>query len=75
MVPGQGTTSACTTGRQNVNIQLIHYFSSHPVTFGFWISSPQDYITCNLAKKMTDHSLFQFQTGTGPAAHAISDTE
>ena len=52
---------------------LIHYFSSHPATFGIQSSSPPDNITSNPASKKMDQSLSEFQTGIGAAAHATHD--
>ena len=49
--------------------KLIHYFSSHPAAFGFWVSTPPDNITLNSANRKTDQSLSDFQTGVGAAAH------
>ena len=55
--------------------KLIHYFSFHPVAFGFWASTPQDNISLNSANRKVDQSLSDFQTGLGAAAHATLDTE
>ena len=41
----------------------------------FQTSLPADNIILNPANKMTDHSLFDFQTGIAAAAHATLDTE
>ena len=54
---------------------LIHYFSSHPASFGFQASIPPDNITLNSANRKADQSLSDFQTGVGTAAHATLDTE
>ena len=55
--------------------KLIHYFSSHPVAFGFQASTPPDNITLNSANRKADQSLSDFQTGVGAAAHATFDME
>ena len=55
--------------------KLIHYFFSHPATFGFWASTPLDNITLNSANKKADQSLSDFQTGVGAAPHATNDME
>ena len=55
--------------------ELIHYFSSHPATFGFQAALPPDNITLNPANNRTDQSLSDFQTGFGAAAHATLDTQ
>ena len=55
--------------------KLIHYFSSHPAAFGFWASTPPDYISLNSANRKVDQSLSDFQTGLGAAAHATLHTE
>ena len=55
--------------------KLIHYFSSHPASFGFWSSTPLDNITLTSANRKGDQSLSELQTGVGAAAHAILDTE
>ena len=55
--------------------KLIHYFSSHPVAFGFWASTPPDNISLNSANRKVDQSLSDFQTGLGATAHATLDTE
>ena len=52
--------------------KLIHYFSSHPVAFGFWASTPRDNISLNSANRKADQSLSDFQTST---THATLDTE
>ena len=54
--------------------KLIHYFSSHPASFGFWASTPSDNIL-NSANRKADQSLTDFQIGVGAAAHATLDTE
>ena len=54
-------------GRQMSASKLIHYFSSHPVTFGFWTSLPPDNI-----RGLT--SLSDFEAGTGAAVHSTLDT-
>ena len=51
------------------------YFSSQPVAFGFWVSSPPDNISLNSTNRKADQSLSDFQTGVGAAAHAILDPE
>ena len=55
--------------------KLICYFSSHPVAFGFWSSTPLDNITLTLANRKADQSLSDLQTGVGAAVHATLDTE
>ena len=55
--------------------KLIHYFSSHPVAFGFQASTPPDNISLNSANREADQSLSDFQTGVGAATHATLDTE
>ena len=55
--------------------KLIHYFSNHPVAFGFQASSPPNNISMNAANKKTDQSPSDFQTGTGAAAHTTLQTE
>ena len=52
--------------------KLIHYFSSHPVVFGFQASSPLDNITL-LKRRLID--FLGFQTGIGESAFATLDTE
>ena len=37
--------------------KLIHYFSSHPATFGFRVSTPPDNIILNSANRKVDQSL------------------
>ena len=54
---------------------MIHYFSSHPTAFGFWSSTAPDNITLTPVNRKPDHSLSEFQTGIGAAAHATHDTE
>ena len=51
-----------------------HYFTSHPVAFGFWASSPPDSLSPESANKKTDQSLSAFQTDIGAAAHTTFDT-
>ena len=53
----------------------MHYFSSHPATFGFQASLPPGNITLNSANKRTDQSLPDFQAGIGTAAHASLDVD
>ena len=53
--------------------KLIHYFSSHPASFGFQASTPPDNITLNSDNRKADQSLSDFQTGVGAAAHATLD--
>ena len=55
--------------------KLICYFSSHAAAFGFWASTPPDYITLNSANRKADQSLSDFQSGVGAAAHATLDTK
>ena len=55
--------------------KLIHYFSSHPTTFGFWASTPPGNITLNSANRKADQSLTDFQNGVGAAAQATLDME
>ena len=55
--------------------KLIDYFSSHPVAFGFWASTPLDNITLNSANRKADQFLSDFQTGVDAAAHATLDME
>ena len=55
--------------------KLIHYFYSHPATFGFQASTPPDNISLNSANRKVHQSLSDFQTGIGAAAHATLDTE
>ena len=55
--------------------KLIHYFSSHPVAFGFWASTPSDNISLNSTNRKADQSLSNFQTGVGATAHATLDIE
>ena len=55
--------------------KLICYFSSHPVAFGFWSSSPPDNITLTSANRKADQFPSYFQTGSSAAAHATLDTE
>ena len=55
--------------------KLIHYFYSHPTTFGFLSSMPPDNITFTSANRKADQNLSDFQTGVGAAAHATLDTE
>ena len=55
--------------------KLIHYFSTHPVAFGFWASTPPDNISLNFANRKADQSLSDFQTGVGTTAHATLDTK
>ena len=50
--------------------KLIHYFSSHQASFGFWSSNPPDNITLNPANRKADQSHLEFQTGICAAAHA-----
>ena len=54
---------------------LICYFTSHLVAFGFRTSSPLDKITLNAASKKTDQRISDFWTGIGAVAHATLDTE
>ena len=67
LLPGlqAGKMSAC---------KFIHYFSSHPATFGF-CALPSDNITLNHANKRTNHSLSNFQTDIGAAIHATLHTK
>ena len=55
--------------------KLIHYFSSHPASFGFLTSTPPDNISLNFANRKADQSLSDFQTGFGAVAHATLDIE
>ena len=55
--------------------KLMHFFSSNPASCGFWASSSLGNITLNLAKKKSDQSLSDFQTGIGAAAHDMLDAE
>ena len=55
--------------------KMIHYFSSHHVTFGFWASSQLDNIILHASNKKADQSLSDFETGNCPAAHATLDKE
>ena len=55
--------------------KFIHYFSSHPETYGFWASLPPDSITLNPTNKRTDHRISDFQTGIGAGGHATLDTK
>ena len=55
--------------------KLIHYFSSHPVAFGFCASTPPDNISLNSANRKVDQSLSDFHTGVGATAHATLDKE
>ena len=55
--------------------KLIHYFSSHPVAFGFRVSTLPDNISLNSANRKVDQSLSDYQTGLGATAHATLDTE
>ena len=41
--------------------KLIHYFSSHPVAFGFRVSTPLDNISLNSANRKVDQSLSNFR--------------
>ena len=65
-VPQTGTMSAS---------KSIHCFSSQPAAFGFLVSLPPGNITLNIANRRNDHSLLDFQTGIGAAAHATLYTE
>ena len=55
--------------------KLIHYFSSHPATFGFQSSTPLGNITLTSSNRKADQSLSDLQTGVDAAAHATLDTE
>ena len=55
--------------------KLICYFSSHPAAFGFQSSTLPDNITLTSANRKGDHSLSDFQTGIGAAAHATLDMQ
>ena len=55
--------------------KLIHYFSSHPVAFGFQSSTPPDNITLTSANRKADQNISDFHTGVGAAPHATLDTE
>ena len=55
--------------------KLIRHISRHPAAFGFQASTPLDNITLNSANRKADHSLSDFQTGVGAAAHATLDIQ
>ena len=55
--------------------KFVYYFSSHPVAFGFWSSTPPDNITLHPANKEADQSLLAVQTCIGVAAHVTLDIE
>ena len=53
--------------------KLIHYFSGHPVVFGFLASLPPDNVTLNPASKRVDLSLSDWHCAP-MATHANLDT-
>ena len=55
--------------------KLICYFSSHPAAIGFWSSTSPDNITLTSSNRKADHSLSEFQTGIGAAAHVTHNME
>ena len=62
-------------GKQMLALKLIHCFSSHPLAFWFWSSSPPDNVTLNPTNMKADQSLPHFKTCIDVAAHATLDTE
>ena len=56
-------------------LKLIHYFTSHQVTFGFQAPSLSDDINLNAANKRTDCSLSDFQNGLVQLLIPLLDTE
>ena len=55
--------------------ELICYFSSYTVVFGFQSLILPDNITLTPANRKADQGLLDFQTGIGTAAHANVDME
>ena len=55
--------------------KLICCFSSHHAAFEFQSFTPPGNVTLTPANRKVDHSLSEFQTGIGSAAHATLDTE
>ena len=53
----------------------IHYFSSQPATFGFWVIPPPDNTVLNAAYKNNNESLLNFQINIGTAAHTTLEME